>query len=67
MMRERPSRMTSLFMPLADLILATVVPYFRAMLHRESEERTVCLRVEVGLALLLLEEVVLRDLLLLLL
>jgi hypothetical protein len=66
MMRERPSRITSLFMPLAALILATVVPYFRAMLHRESEERTVCLREEVGLALLLLEEVP-RDLLLLLL
>lgn len=64
MMRERPSRITSLFIPFADLILATVVPYFRAMLHRESEDRTVCLREDVLFVLL---EDVLRDLELLLL
>ena len=46
--------MLSLFKPLALLILATLEPYFRAMLHSESPDFTVCRREDEPLLLLLL-------------
>ena len=44
--------MLSLFKPLALLILATLEPYFRAMLHSESPDFTVCRREDEPLLLL---------------